>query len=89
MLLIVELTRAKKFLIVALKVVTLRWWQLSRELRSTYSRVTLPGVGIFSQICLLVRLLLVKYYAILIWRPGQKSTVTSTLSSYIVGDETW
>jgi len=51
----VEVTRAKKFLIVALKVVTLRWWQLSRELRSTYSRVTLPGVGIlvkyiFSQI---------------------------------------
>lgn len=29
-----------------------RWWQLSRELRSTYSRVTLPGVGIFSQIYL-------------------------------------
>jgi len=55
MLLIVEVTRAKKFLIVALRVVTLRWWQLSRELRSTYSRVTLPGVGIlvkciFSQI---------------------------------------
>jgi len=56
----VEVTRAKKCLIVALKVVTLRWWQLSRELRSTYSRVTLPGVGIlvkcvFSHIVITVR----------------------------------
>ena len=60
LLLMVEVTRAKRFLIVFLKVVTFRWWQLSRELRSTYSRVTLPGVGIlvkcvFSHIVIIVR----------------------------------
>ena len=68
----VEVMRAKKFLVVALKVVTLRWWQLSRELKSTFSRVTLPGVGILVKYALSQIVIIVKYDATLKVVSGMK-----------------